>query len=149
MITHYADYLKYIAVKYFGGTYKKTPEMRNLLQKLGTDIVRKREPNYWVDTVVNFVKVFGRDFDFIIIPDARFPNEILRWKEENIDVASIHVQRINFENDLTPEQRSHTSENALNDFKFDYYIKSESGVDCLKHEVIKTLLLEGGILCPN
>jgi len=49
----------------------------------------------------------------------------------------LKVVRLNFENDLTPEQRLHPSERALDEFDFDYIIESESGLNNLSTEVDK------------
>jgi hypothetical protein len=64
------------------------------------------------------------------------------------DVFSIRVNRVDFESDLTMEQKSHISETALDNFKFDYYIDTISNLDYLKgkleivYEYLK--ILDGG-----
>ena len=46
LITHYADLLKFICRNMFGWNGKKDDEGRYLLQYVGTDIVRKQNPNF-------------------------------------------------------------------------------------------------------
>jgi len=126
LIVHYADYLKFIAKKYFGWNGEKDIEGRTLLQYLGTDVVRKRMPDFWVTIIMLLIEVFEPDFDYILIPDTRFPNEI-KIPKEKFNVTSIWVRRLDHKANLTPEQEAHESETSLDDYKFDYYLNSLSG----------------------
>ena len=128
LIVHYADYLKFIATQYFGWNGEKDVEGRRLLQWLGTDVVRKRYPDFWVETVSRLLIVFSPDFDFFLIPDTRFPNEIDKMMD-CFNVISVKINRINYENTLTPEQRNHASETSLDDYPFDCVVEAESGVE--------------------
>ncbi len=135
LIIHYADYLKFICKQYFGWNGEKDINGRTLLQRIGTEKVRSKDPDFWVGIVEKFISVFGDDFDFILIPDTRFPNEIEYLKNKNYDVLSIRVNRINFENSLTEEQRNHPSEIALNNYKFDRIIAYENGIEYVETAV--------------
>jgi len=136
LIINYANYLKFICQKYFGWNGEKDIQGRELLQKTGTEKVRAKNNNFWVDAVIEFVKVFEGDFDYILIPDTRFIQEIDRWFEEGFEVITLRIERLNHENKLTPEQRLHTSETALDNYNFDYYIKCETKEE-KEQEVIK------------
>jgi hypothetical protein len=138
LIVHYADYLKFIAQQYFGWDGKKDEKGRSLLQWLGTDKVRKTMPDFWVDIVVQLIRVFSNDFDYFIVPDTRFDNEVTSMKE-NFDTLSVHVTRLNFDNGLTQVQKNHPSEIALDGWKFDWYITSETGKDNLSYEIKKLI----------
>lgn len=120
LIIHYGDYLKFIAEKYFSWDGKKDKKGRELLQHLGTDVVRKEDPDFWVDNLINFLNVFKETWDYVLIPDCRFPNEIDKLKDSGFDVTTIRVCRPNFDNGLTPEQKSHISETALDEYDFDF-----------------------------
>lgn len=137
LITHYADLLKYLCKTFFDWDGKKDDVGRNKLQYLGTDVIRKQNPDYWVKFLSEFLQMFKDEWSYVLIPDTRFPNEITYMKECGFDVISVRIKRLNFESDLTDEQKNHLSETALDDFKFDYYLESESGIDCLKDEVVK------------
>lgn len=137
LICHYADLLKYICKTFFGWNEKKDEEGRTLLQYVGTDAIRKQNPNYWVDFISGLLKMFPNQWDYVIIPDTRFPNEIERMISDGWDVTTVRIERINFKNSLTDEQRNHASEIALDNYDFDYYIQSENGLDKLKLEVKK------------
>ena len=134
-IIHYADYLKFICEKYFGWDGTKSVEGREILQQVGTNIVRQRMPDFWVNTVVEFLKVFGRDYDVILIPDCRFPNEVEIMKVEFDQFVSLNVIREDHVSKLTEEQLQHPSEIALDGYDFDWTIKSKSGVEALRPEV--------------
>jgi hypothetical protein len=120
-----ANYVKYIAKEYFDWDGQKDEKGRHILQQVGTEIVRSKNPDFWVNTVIEFIKVFD-NYDFVLIGDVRFPNEINRFKEEGYQTYSVHVERLNFENNLTKEQRNHLSETSMDNFKFDYYIEAEN-----------------------
>lgn len=136
-IIHMADYLKYIAKQFYGWDGTKDLKGRTLLQRLGTEKVRNINPNFWVNTVLEFIKVFEKDFNYFLIPDCRFTNEIETFKNEGFRTVALHIERLYYENHLTPEQRLHPSETSLDDYKFDYYIKTVSGTEYLKLEVDK------------
>lgn len=135
LIIHYADYLKFICKQYFGWNGVKDEKGRSLLQKIGTDKIRKIDPDFHVSIVAKLINVFANDFDYFLIPDTRFPNEIEYLKNKNYDVLSIRVNRINFENGLTEEQRNHPSEIALNNYKFDRIITYENGIEYVEMAV--------------
>lgn len=120
----YGDYVKEIATKHFGWDGKKDEAGRDLLQWLGTDNVRAKNPTFWVNTVVRLVDVIGDEFDYVLIDDARFPDEIDSWK--GYAVYAIRVNRPGFENNLTTEQRAHISETALDNASFAYRIDANN-----------------------
>lgn len=139
LVTHYADLLKFILSNFFGWDGQKNESGRYLLQYVGTDVIRKQNPDYWVDFVINLMRLFADEWDYVLIPDARFPNEIERWKQEGFDVTTIRVVRPEFESTLTAEQLSHPSETALNDYPFDFVITNNGTLKDLREEAEKVL----------
>lgn len=140
LITHYADLLKYICKTFFKWNGKKDEAGRTLLQHVGTDVVRKKEPNFWVDFVADILCNFGDCWDFVIIPDTRFPNEIERLKERNLDVVHLRVVRPDFESPLTAKQQAHSSETALDNTAPDYRIINSGDLDTLKSKIIEWIM---------
>lgn len=124
VIIPYADYVKTTAQMLFNWNGKKDEEGRALLQWWGTDIVRQKDPNFWVDTVVRLVKVAEDELDYVLIDDCRFPNELEAW--DDYTHWAVRVERPGHENKLTPEQRIHPSETSLDDYKFDLTISATS-----------------------
>ena len=123
IILHYADMLKFICKQCYGWDGNKSEAGRALLQKVGTDIVRKKDPNFWVDMVVKILKMFEDEWDFVIIPDCRFHNEADVMKRE-FNATCVRVVRPGYQNHLTEEQRHHASEISMDDYEFDYIINN-------------------------
>lgn len=136
LVTHYADLLKYILTSFFGWDCKKDKAGRTKLQYVGTDVIRKKRPDYWVDFLSDILEMFYDEWDYVLIPDARFPNENDVLKGDGFDVFTVRVQRPNFDNGLTASQKQHESEVALDDYPFDYYI-TNMGDDSIIDEVEK------------
>jgi len=130
-ITHYADLLKYILKTYFDWDGQKDGRGRKLLQYVGTDIVRERSSDFWVNFVASILKFFGDYWDWVIIPDTRFPNELDVLKEHGFNVTHIRVDGKNRDN-LTAEQAAHPSETALDDVTPDVLIKNASTLSALR-----------------
>lgn len=132
VITRYAKYLKEIAKDYCGWDGNKDEKGRQLLQELGTDIIRYKlnKPDFHVGRICEDIEVSADYVDYVIIDDTRFPNEIyyplakfgkdkvVTYKVNRVELNSTHP----YENSLTPEQRQHPTETALDDYDdlFDY-----------------------------
>lgn len=137
LITHYGDLLKYICRSYFGWNGKKDEKGRQMLQYVGTDIIRQQNPTLWVDFVVMILKYFPNNWDYVIIPDCRFPNEVTAITENGFDTVHLRVVRRNFESPLTEEQQKHPSETALDNIEPDYYIANNGTLHDLDETIKK------------
>lgn len=135
LITHYGDLVKYICKEFFDWDGEKDERGRHLLQTVGTDVVRKRYPDFWVDFISKTLSCFPNEWDYVIIPDCRFPNEINRIIDMGFDATHLRVVRDNFESPLTPEQLQHPSETALDDVRPDYYIPNAGTLKCLEQTI--------------
>lgn len=124
VIIPYGDYVKSTARLVWGWNGEKDKAGRELLQRWGTDMVRENHPYFWIDTVKRLMDVITPFFHYVIIDDCRFPNEILAW--ESYPHIHIRVERPNYINALTDEQRCHPSETALDDFPFDFKITAKN-----------------------
>jgi len=138
LIVHFGDYLKFICKEYFGWDGVKDEKGRQTLQYIGTDKARRNNPDIWVNVIIELIAAISDDYDFIIIPDARFPNEIIELKDWlSSEVLSIRVNRLNFESTLTDLQKQHASEIALDDYEFEVYINCETGIENIEMAVDK------------
>lgn len=135
LLTHFADLLKYICRSFFDWNGEKDEAGRHILQYVGTDVVRKKMPDFWVDFILSILKLFNKEWDYVIIPDTRFPNEISKFVDNGFDVTHIRVERTNFESPLTKEQQQHPSETALDNIKPDFCIDNDGTIDDLKIKV--------------
>ena len=119
LVTNYAGILKYICTAFFGWDGKKNEQGRELLQRVGTDIVRKQDQDFWVNLMKSLLIMFDDEWDYVFIDDVRFPNEI-EILQDKFDVFKLRIERPNYENSLTEAQRQHESEVRLDDYEFDY-----------------------------
>lgn len=137
MIIHFADVLKFSCQKYFGWNGKKDTQGRSLLQYVGTELRERYNPNMWVNITKELIRGFGKEFDYVIIPDTRFKKEMDMIKDE-WDGFSLRVERYDYNesgtpykhvNKLTEEQRAHRSETELDMYNFDFVIRNNTTLD--------------------
>ena len=135
LIAHYGDLVKYVCRTFFDWNGEKDDYGRNLLQYVGTDIVRAHDPEFWVDFVIKMIQFFGDNWDYVLIPDSRFPNEVERLRETGFGVTHLRVERRNFVSPLTQEQQNHPSETALDATVPDYLIINDGSLQDLELRV--------------
>lgn len=137
--------------------YKQHLTYRELLQYLGTDLLRNQlHENVWVNAVMSKYKPKGiskehwdktKDTDYKnqleypnwIITDVRFPNEAKAIKDRNGIIIRVNREDITGQNKLNP----HTSETALDDYQFDYTIDNFGSITDLIFNVRNVLIKEG------
>lgn len=119
LIIHYADLLKFMCKQLFSWNGEKDERGRTLLQHVGTNIIRAKRPDYWVDYVASVLELFNDEWEYVLIPDCRFPNEINSMRDKGFDVTHVCIDRGDYDNGLTDEQKSHPSETALDNTKPD------------------------------
>ena len=135
LVTHYADLLKYVCKTYFLWNGIKDAEGRQLLQYVGTDLVRNDNPDMWVSFVTSMLKYSKDIWDYVIIPDCRFPNEIDFVKNNGFDVVTVRIEREEFDSALSKEQLNHPSETALDRYDFDVIIHNDATLARLKRVI--------------
>ena len=138
----YGDLVKYVCKTFFNWNGEKDEEGRTLLQYVGTDIIRNQMPNYWVDFVADMMTFFKDKWDYVLIPDCRFPNEIERLKERGFETYSMRVIRDGFKSNLTEEQLKHPSETALDDYSFDFVVHNDKGLEDIRERLIAEVVNE-------
>lgn len=132
LITHYGDLLKHICKSFFDWNGEKDESGRGLLQYIGSDVIRRQKPDFWVGFIADILEMFGDRWDCVLIPDVRFPNEIDYLKQRGFDVTHLRVLRPGFESPLTKEQQNHPSETALDKVLPDAYIPNGGTLDDLQ-----------------
>ena len=138
LIAHYGDLVKYVCKTFFDWNGEKDEVGRTLLQQVGTEAIRSKEPSYWVRFICDILRFFPDEWDYVLIPDCRFPNEIEYLKECGFDVTHVRVVRENFESPLTEEQQNHPSETALDGYNPDILLLNSDSLEDLK-EVVRVL----------
>lgn len=135
LITHYADLLKHICRRFFDWDGNKDEHGRKMLQYVGTDVIRRQRPDFWVDFIVDVLGLFQNEWDFVLIPDCRFPNELERMREAGFDTIHIRVSRPDFDSPLSQGQQEHPSETAMDSTAPDYRIVNCGSIEDLQREV--------------
>lgn len=140
LIAHYGDLVKYICKTFFDWDGNKDEAGRAILQRVGTDEIRAQRPSYWVDFLIGIIQMFPDEWDYVLIPDCRFPNEIDSFKAAGFDVTHVRVIRVPFISPLTPEQQMHQSETALDGVRADVYILNSGDLFDLDGKLINELI---------
>lgn len=126
----FGDYLKYLLGKIYNWDGVKDEYGRGLLQETG-DKIKEYDQDFFVKIVSDIINIFGCEYDYVIITDCRYKNEMNLRNLVNCDFITVRVSYINgdnVENDImyNEKQREHDSEKDLDDFKFDIYVKSKN-----------------------
>lgn len=115
LVTHYADYLKFICKSLFNWDGNKDATGRKLLQYVGTDVVREQNPDFWVNNLLSVLKMFEDNWDYVLIADVRFENEI-EIPKKLFNTVSVKIVRTDLSTSLDEEQAKHRSEVALDNY---------------------------------
>lgn len=133
----FTDYIKNYAMKITNWDGSDETKPRELLQVIGTDIVRNQiNQDFFINRLCEDIRVYKYFFDVIIISGARFPNELDTPKKLFKNVKVIKVERPNFINELTDKQKKHITEHALDDYNnYDYTIINDGNLEQLEANV--------------
>ena len=130
------DYAKRITT--WDGSDETKP--RELLIELADYGRNNINEHFYINRIVEDIKVMSQFYDLIVIPDARFPYEIEIPKKEFNNVISIYIERPNYNSELTNEHKNHRTETSLDNFdNYDYKIKNDGSLEDLKEKVFKLL----------
>lgn len=148
LICHYGDLVKYVCTTFFGWDGQKDEAGRSLLQRVGTDVIRSQCEDYWARFILEILGFFPNEWDYVLIPDCRFPNEVHLPRFVSFNAVHIRVVRPDFDNGLTPEQQAHPSETSLDHVRPDCAIENSGSLKDLRYYVRNRLLpfLEEGVV---
>ena len=139
----YGYYIKDYAKRISNWDGSEETKPRELLQQLGTNLIRKQIDEFlFINRMIEDINVFSYFYDIITISDGRLKPEIDILKGSIDNVVVIRVNRPNFDNGLTEEQKNHLTEIDLDDYnKYDYVIENDGTLEDLNKKVIE--ILEG------
>jgi hypothetical protein len=123
-----------IGVDIYGWDDLKThgPEVRELLQRFGTEVGREMfGEDFWVNAAIDSIEDGSR----VVVSDVRYPNEADAIKKLGGEVW--RVVRPGF-----GAANGHASEHALNNYKFDYILDNNSGMELLYDSVDSKLAVK-------
>lgn len=118
IITQLSKYIKYYAREITGWNLTEEDKPRELLQTLGTGIIREKlgKDDLFINRMIDDIDIFSCFYDAIIISDVRLKKEIDDLRIVFPDLVSINIFRPNFDNGLTEEQKNHKTEIDLDDY---------------------------------
>lgn len=137
LIIHFGDPVKFFAKEFYNWDGNKDESGRNLLQYVGTSLVRATYPRYWGELIGKFINAvsYTNDYDVAIIADWRFENEYKAIKqccELRNKIYTIRIDRFDdtgypyVNPNMTKEQLKHISETELDNYTFEYVIRNDS-----------------------
>lgn len=132
LICHYGDLVKYVCRQFFDWDGEKDEAGRHLLQYVGTDVVRNSSEDFWAIFLAQILAFFEANWDYVLIPDCRFRNEIDVMTNWFQNVTHLRIIREGFVSPLTPEQQEHISETALDDYEPDCRIYNNGSLSDLQ-----------------
>lgn len=128
-VMHLTEPLYSYAKNYFLWDENGDSKPREFLQKMGIEIIKNKmhKPYFLIDRTCEDIEVLSNFFDTFIITDARLIMEFEEFKKRFDDVVTIKLTRVNFDNGLTEEERSHITETEILDYhEFDYEIENHN-----------------------
>lgn len=107
------------------------PEVRNLLQRLGTQVGRNLiSDTVWIDATMSRIKRECSPGSNIVITDTRFTNEADLIKQQSPSGFVVRVSRAG-----VGPAGDHISEIELDDYDFDYVLINDGTLEDLKTSV--------------
>lgn len=137
-VMHFGDWVKDSLARYYNWDGKKDEKGRALLQRFATDQVRKHDWDYWAEVTYRLASAIQEDWDVLLIPDMRFPNEYecgTRFFNPH-DMLTVKIER---ESTTDSINRNHISEHAVESFPYDIIIDNNGTLDELNEKAIKLL----------
>lgn len=140
----FSSYIKEYAKKISDWDGSEENKPRELLQDLGETIRNNISETFFIDRIINDIKVYSNYFDIIMLTDARLPKELDLIKEEFPETIKIRLQRPSYDIYPSEKAKNHHTEHALDDYQaYDYIITNEGSLEDLKtnvEQILKNIL---------
>ncbi len=136
IVTQLSKYIKYYAREMTGWDLSEETKPREFLQILGTNVIREKlkKDDLFIKRMKDDIDIFSYFYDAIIISDVRFKKEIDDLRNYFPNLIAIHINRPNFDNGLTEEQKKHKTEIDLDDYdKFNEQIINTTLEELMKN----------------
>ncbi len=122
-------YIKFYASEMTGWDGSEETKPRELLQELGTDVIREKlnKSEMFIQRQLDDIEIYSYFYDAIIVPDIRLPREVDSVREKFDNVVVIRINRINFESELSSMQQKHKTETAMDSYSdYDYVVTNDT-----------------------
>ncbi len=111
---------------------------RQLLQDLGTELIRKQIDEYFfIKRIIQDIDIYSRYFDVITISDGRLPEEFASIKLAYPETVTVHVTRPGFTSRLTKDQKAHVTEALVDEIEYDYEVVNDGTLEDLQKKAIE------------
>ena len=136
----FAGYLKEYAKKISNWDGSEATKARELLQQLGIELIKEKiDDELFIRRVLEDIEIYSYFFDVIIITDARLVHEFESIKEHFSDVVTIKLERNNYNDYLTEEEKNHITEREISEYNnFDYIIENR-GFQDLRNSAVEVV----------
>lgn len=123
----FAYYLKQYVKKITNWDGLDETKPRTLLQSLGIDLIKNKiDDKLLIRRTIEDIFVYSYFYDVIIITDARLIDEVEAIKNKFDKVITIRINRSNYDNKLSLNEKNHITETNLDNYNnFDYIIENE------------------------
>ena len=146
-VIHITEPLYSYARNYFEWNEQTDEKPREFLQKMGTEIIKEKlgKKDFLLNRLYEDIEILSNFFDSFIITDARLIEEFNGIKEKFEEVVTIKLERKDYDDMLTAEEREHITEKEIDNYKeFDYVVENTSLED-LKREALEVVKQEEAI----
>ena len=138
VITEYSKYLKNFVKELTDWDGNPNTKPRKYMQDLG-DTIRKTDNKYFINNMINDLKIYEQVVNNVIVADVRMPDEIEDIKLNFDDVYAIYVENQFSQSKLSIEEQAHITETALENYEEFDYILANDDINILKDKVFKFL----------
>lgn len=146
-VMHITETLYSYAQNYFSWNENSDEKPREFLQKMGIEIIKEKmhKPYFLINRTCEDIEILNNFFDVFIITDARLIMEFEEFRKRFDDVVIIKIERKNYDNGLTEEEKNHITETELFDYNnFDYEVENDS-LESLMEQARRIIELEEGV----
>lgn len=140
-VMHLTEPLYSYARNYFEWNGNDQDKPREFLQKVGIEIIKEKlgKKDFLLNHLYEDIEILSNFFDAFIITDARLIYEFESIKKKYTDVVTIKLERYNYNDELTDEERNHITEKEIANYEdFDYIIVNR-GLNDLKNSALEVV----------
>ena len=111
---------------------------RQLLQDLGTELIRKQIDEYFfIKRIIQDIDIYSRYFDIITISDGRLPEEFAAVKLSYPETVTVHVTRPGYSSKLSKDQKAHVTESLVDEIDYDLELVNDGTLDEFQNKCIE------------
>lgn len=139
----FSSYIKMYAksITDWDGSEENKP--RVLLQELGEDIRSNIDKYFFINRIIEDIKVYSKYYDIITISDARLPEELDKIKEKFAKAYKLHIIRPNFNPYKSDLEKNHPTELALDTYQdYDKVFMNDDTLESLNEKIVDYLKTE-------